>query len=146
MLLANFIGQMIGNRELQEVPGNAFMSEDRSWIFDRRANIKIPRLRVVSRDEIETGRVFVVNARGIHEPTRPRRLERFPQLPDLKRTEIIWQANETIFLQEINHLGLAAFIRLQERGLIGRNICSALRIGISEFWIRQQRLEGAITG
>src|SRR5437762_14296844 len=89
MLPANFIGQMIGNRQLQEVPWNAFMSEDRSRIFDRRANIKILRLRVVSRDEIETGRVFVVNARRIHKTARAGRLERFRQLPDLKRTEII---------------------------------------------------------
>src|SRR5467141_199834 len=112
MLPANFIGQMIGNRELQEVPGDAFMSKDRSRIFDRGANIKILRLRVVSRDEIETGRVFVVNARGIHKTARAGRLERFQQLPDLKRTEIIWHANEIMFLQEINHLGLAAFISL----------------------------------
>src|SRR5438552_18465545 len=99
MLPANFIGQMIGNRELQEVPRNAFMSEDRSWIFDRGANIKIRRLWIVSRDEIETGRVLVVNARGSHEPARTGRLERSGQLPDSTRTEISGQANELLFVQ-----------------------------------------------
>src|SRR5947209_20344614 len=103
---------MIGNRKLHEMTGDSFVTQNRSRILDRCSNIKILRLRVVSRDEIETGRVFVVNARRIHKTARAGRLERFRQLPDLKRTEIIWQANEIMFLQEINHLSLTAFISL----------------------------------
>ena len=62
MLAADFVGQMVRDRELQEVAGNSFVTEDRPRVFDRRANVEILRLRIVSRNEIETARVFVVNA------------------------------------------------------------------------------------
>ena len=44
MLPANFVLQMIGDRELQEMPGNSFVPENRPRIFDRRANVEVLRL------------------------------------------------------------------------------------------------------
>ena len=64
MLAANFVGEMIGDRELQEVSRDSFVPEDRPRIFDRGANVEILRLRIVSRDEIEAAGVFIVDARA----------------------------------------------------------------------------------
>ena len=121
------------------------MPENRPRIFDRRANVKILRLRIVGRNEKEAGRIFVVNAGRIHETAGAGRLERFRQLPNLKRPEIIGHRDELLFLQEIDHLLLAAFVRFQERRLVRRNVRAARRIGIGQFRIGQQRFEGAIT-
>src|SRR5205823_3153334 len=75
LLAANLILQMIRDRDLEEVSRDSFMSENRSRIFDRRADIKIAAVRVVGRDEVEAAVVFVVEARRIHEAARTGRLE-----------------------------------------------------------------------
>src|SRR5438045_9740044 len=84
MLPPDFIRQMVRDRELHEVAGNSFMTKHRSRIFNRRANVKVLRLRIVGRNEIETGRIFVINTGRIHEAAGTRRLERFGELPDLE--------------------------------------------------------------
>src|SRR5262249_29485741 len=89
VLAADFISQMVRDRQLHEVPGNSFVAQNRPRVLDRRADVKILRLRIVSWDEEETARVLVVNAGRIHETTRTRWLERLRQLADLKRPEII---------------------------------------------------------
>src|SRR6266446_9896697 len=111
---------MIRNRELQKVAGDSFMAQDRTRVLYGRANVKVFRLRVVSGNEIETAVVFIINAGRIHKAAGARRLERLGQLPDFKSSEIRRQSNEMVSFQEVNHLGLAAFISLQERGLIFR--------------------------
>ena len=126
MLAANLVAQMIRDRELEKMSGNAFVSENRTRIFDCRANVKILRFRIVGRDEIEAGRILVVNAGRIHEAARAGRLERFRQLPNLKRPEIIRQGDKIVFLQEADHFCFAAFVRFEEGFLIGRNV--ALRV------------------
>src|SRR6266404_5525773 len=125
--------------------GNPFVSENRSRVFDRRANIKILRFRVVCGNEKESGWVLVVNTRRIHKTARAGWLEGLGQLSNLKRPEIVWQRYEIVLLQEADHFCFAAFICFQERFLIRRNVSSPFRIRISEFWIGQERLERAIT-
>src|SRR5437588_12760937 len=102
---------MVRDRELHEVARNSFMTQNRPRIFDRRADVKILRLRIVSWNEKETDRVFVVNAGRIHETARTRRLERVGQLPNFEAAKIIWDGDELMFLQEIDHLRLATFVR-----------------------------------
>src|SRR5262249_2031691 len=41
MLPPDFVGQMVGDRELHEMSGNSFMAKDRSRIFNRRPDIKV---------------------------------------------------------------------------------------------------------
>src|SRR5438477_8046370 len=53
LLAANLVLQMIGDRDLQEMPGDAFVSENRARVFDRRADVEVLAVRVVSRDEVE---------------------------------------------------------------------------------------------
>src|SRR5206468_10687109 len=89
MLPPYFVIQMIRDRELEKMSRNSFVSEDRPRVFNRRANIKILRLQIVSWDEKESGRIFVVNARRIHETAGTGRLERVWQLSNLKRAEVI---------------------------------------------------------
>src|SRR5712691_8174446 len=144
MLTANFVAQSVRDRELQKMSRNTFMSEDRPRVLNRGTNIKVFRLWIVSRDEIKTGWVLVVNAGRIHETAGTGRLECFRQLPDLKRTEIIGQRYEIVFLQKIDHFLLAALIGFQERRLVGRNVGAARRIGISQFRIGKERFERAI--
>ena len=91
--------------------GNTFVTEDRSRVFNRRANVKIFRFRIVCRDKKEAGWIFVVNARRIHETAGAGRFERFRQLPDLKRAEIIWQGHKTVLFQKADHFCLATFVR-----------------------------------
>src|SRR5947207_736517 len=110
--------------------GNSFVTEDRPRIFNRGANIKILRLRIVRWNEIKTGRVLVVNARRIHEATGAGWLERVRQLANLKRAEIIWQRYEVVLLQKVDHFRLAALVRLQKRCLIERNVRAPCGIGI----------------
>src|SRR2546421_11386449 len=102
---------MIRNRKLKKMSGNAFMTEDWTRIFDRRANIKVFRLRIVGRNEKEAGGIFVINTGRIHETPRAGWLESVGQLSNLKRTEIIRQRNEVVFFQEIDHFLLATLIR-----------------------------------
>src|SRR5439155_25885842 len=55
VLPPDFVIQMIRDRELEKMSRNSFVSEDRPRVFNRRANIKILRLRIVSWDEKESG-------------------------------------------------------------------------------------------
>src|SRR6266498_4285810 len=107
------------------MPGNAFMPKDRSWIFNRRANIKILRFRIVGGNEKESGWILVVNTGRIHETAGAGWFERLGQLSNLKRSEIVRQRYKIVFLQKANHFCFAAFIRFQERFLIGRNVSSS---------------------
>src|SRR6266566_7993918 len=103
---------MLRDGKLEKMSGNPFVSEDRPRIFNCRANIEVLRLRIVCWDEKETGRVLVVNTGRIHETTGAGWLERFRQLSNLERTEIIGQRHEGVLLQEINHLLLATLVSL----------------------------------
>src|SRR5437588_5710969 len=136
---------MIRDRELHEVSWDAFVAKDRPWIFDRGAQVKILRLRIVGGNEKETGRVLIINTRWIHETTRASRLECFRQLPNFKLSEVVRQSDKLMRLQKIDHLLLPAFVRLQKRLLIGRNILGAGRVRIGHGWVRWQRFESAIT-
>src|SRR5580704_4699576 len=109
---------------------NAFMPEDRSWIFNRRTNIKILRFRIVGRNEKESGWVLVINAGGMHGTAGAGWLKGFRQLSNLKLSKIIRQGYEIVFLQEADHFCFVAFVRFQERFLIGRNVSSPFRIWI----------------
>src|SRR5216684_6982101 len=99
---------MISDRELKEMARDSFVSENWPRIFDGGADIKILRLRIVCWNEIKAGRVFVVNAGRIHETAGTGWLERFGQLPNLKRAEIIRQRDQIVLLQEIDHFLFAA--------------------------------------
>src|SRR6058998_587405 len=105
---------MIRDRELHKVTGDSFVPKNRPRIFDRGTQVKILRLRIVGGNKKEPDRVLIVNPRWIHEAARARRLERFWQLPNLKLHEVIRQSDKLMRFQKIDHLGLAAFIRLQE--------------------------------
>ena len=135
---------MIRDRQLHEVTRNSFVTQDRPRIFDRRANVKILRLRIVSWDEKETHRVFVVNAGWIHETAGAGRLKRVRQLPNLKWPEIIGNRDQIVFLEKINHLGLPAFVSFQKRFLVRRNVSRAFRIGIGQLRIGQECFQRAI--
>ena len=121
---------MVRDRELEEMPGNPFVPQNRPRIFNRGPDVKVLRIRVVGWDEIEAGRIFIINARRIHESARAGRLERFGQLPDFELAEISRQSHEMMILEELDHLRLATLISLQERRLVGRNVFTPLRIGI----------------
>ena len=110
--------------------GNSFVSENRPRIFDCRANVKVFRLRVIGRNKIEPGRIFIINTRWIHEAAGTRRLKRLRQLANLKCTQIIGQRHEVVLLQKVDHLGFAALVRLEKRCLIGRDARASRRIGI----------------
>src|SRR4029077_7834534 len=109
---------------------NTFVPKNRSWISNRRANIKILRFRIVRRNEKESGWVLVVNTGRIHETARAGRLKGFGQLSNLERPEIARQRYKILLLQETDHFCFAAFIRFQERFLIGRNVSIPFRIWI----------------
>src|ERR1051325_7267494 len=104
------------------MPGNSFVAQNRPRIFNRRANVKVFRLRIVSWNEKETGGVFVVDSGRIHETAWARRFECFGQLPNLETPEIFRDRDEMMFLEEIDHLGFATLVRFQERLLVRRNI------------------------
>src|SRR5260370_31022172 len=112
---------MIGDRELQKMSGNTFVTEDWSRLFDRGSDVKVFRLRIVSGNEIETGRILVVNSGRIHKAARAGRFERFRQLPNLNCAEVIGDCNELMFLQEINNFRLSAFVVLSDGRLITPN-------------------------
>src|SRR5882724_13205872 len=105
---------MIRDRELHKVTGDSFVPKNRPRIFDRSAQVKVLRLRIVGGNKKEPDRVFIVNPRWIHETARASRLERFRQLPNLKLPEVIRQSDKLMRFQEIDYLCFAAFIRLQE--------------------------------
>src|SRR5947208_10715622 len=107
MLAANFVALMMCNWELEKMPGNSFMSKDWPGIFNRRANVKVLRLRIVSWNEEEPGWIFVVNAGRIHKAARAGRLERVRQLSDLERAKVIRQGYKIVLLQEADHFCLA---------------------------------------
>src|SRR5437879_6276198 len=109
---------------------NTFVSENRSWIFDCRANIKILRFRIVGGNEKESGWILVVNTGRIHEPPRAGWLESLGQLSNLKWTEIARQRHKIVFLQEADHFCFAAFVRFQERFLIRRDVSRSFRIRV----------------
>src|ERR1041385_1170805 len=101
---------MICDRELEKMSGNTFVTEDRPGVFNRRANVKILRVRVVSRDEKETSWIFVINAGRIHEAPRAGWLESLRQLSDLKRAKVIGQSHKAMLFQEADHFCHATFI------------------------------------
>src|SRR5258707_5531866 len=109
---------------------NTFVSQNRSWVFNCCANIKLLRSRIVGGNEKESGWILVVNTGRIHETAGAGWLEGLGQLSNLKRTEIVGQRNKIVFLQEADHFCFATFVRFQERFLIGRNVSSPFRIRI----------------
>src|SRR6185436_20069055 len=110
----NLVLQMISDRELEKVTGDALVSKDRPRIFDRRANVKVLALRVVGRNEVEAGRIFVVNAGRIHETAGAGRLECFGKLPDLKLPEVRRKRDQLVLFQESNHFRLPALVRFEK--------------------------------
>src|SRR6266567_1124212 len=112
---------MVRDRELEKMAGNTLMPKDWPRVFNRCPNVKVFRLRIVSRNEIETGRVLIVNTGWIHETAGTRWFECFRQLSNLKRAKIIGQGHEVVFLQKADYFLLATLIRFQERCLIRRN-------------------------
>src|SRR5690349_4971007 len=102
--------------------GNPFVSENRSWIFDCCANIEIFRFRIVGGNEKESRWILVINTGRIHETARAGWLESLGQLSNLKRAKIFRQSHKTVLLEKVDHFRFTAFIRFQERFLIGRNV------------------------
>src|SRR5713226_2193713 len=96
MLPANFVLQVIRDRELQKVAGDSFVTENRARVFDRRANIKVTALGIVSGNEIEAAVVFIIDAGRVHEAAGAGGLERFWQLPNFKAAEIRRQRDELV--------------------------------------------------
>ena len=108
------------------------MTKDRARIFDRRANIKIPALRIVGGNEIEAARVFVVNTGRVHESARAGRLERCGQLANFKPSQIWRKRDQVILFQVSNHLGFATFISFKKVVLILWDHFRARRIRIGQ--------------
>src|SRR5437868_14235852 len=106
---------MVRNRELQEVARNAFVAENGARIFDGGTDIKIMRLRIVSRDKVEAAGVLIVDAGRIHEPAGAGRLKGFGQLAYLEAAEIRGQRHEFVRFQKLDHLLLAALVGSEER-------------------------------
>src|SRR5439155_2172838 len=99
MLATDFIIHVICDGELEKMSGDTFVSEDWPRIFNCCANIKILRVRIIRRNEKETGRILVVNARRIHEAPRTGRLKCLRQLPNLKWAKVIRQRYQIVLLQ-----------------------------------------------
>src|SRR5258705_12333641 len=117
MLPANLVLQMIRDGELEEVAGNSLVAEDRPWVFYRGANVKVFACRVVRRNEIETARVFVVNAGCVHEAAGTGWLKRLRQLANFKPAQVRRQRDKMIRIKKSNHLHLAALICFQKNFL-----------------------------
>ena len=98
------------------------MSQDWSWIFDGRANVKVFRLRVVGRDEEKAAVIFIVNSGGIHEPSGTGWFERIRKLPNIKRSDMRGHSYQPVVLEETDHFSLTTFISLQESILIRGNV------------------------
>src|SRR4029453_9401625 len=107
MLATNLVGEMVRDRDLQEVPGDAFVTQDRTRVLDRGADVEVPALRVVCRDEEKPARILVVDTWRIHEAAGARWLEGLRELTDLERTEIRGKRNQVVRAQELDHLLLA---------------------------------------
>src|SRR5688572_8560921 len=122
MLTPDFIGQLVGDRELQKVTWDSFMAQDRPRIFDGSANVEIFRFRVVGRDEIKTAVVLVINSRGIHEAPGTGWFEGLRKLPNRERPNMRRHRYQPVVLEEANHLGLTTLISLQESILICGNV------------------------
>src|SRR5262245_27531521 len=103
MLSPNLVGEMVRNRDLQEMPGNSFVTEDRARVLDRCTNIEVPALRVVRGYEEKPTRVLVVDTRRVHEATGARWLERFRKLSDLERAEIGRKSDQVSRLHVLDH-------------------------------------------
>src|SRR5262245_12659889 len=103
MLSPDLVWEMVCDRNLQEMPGDAFVTEDWARVLDRGAYVEVPALRVVRRDEEEPTRVLVVDTRRVHEATGTRRFERFRKLSDLERAEIGRKSDQVSRLQELDH-------------------------------------------
>src|ERR1041385_7905809 len=116
---ADLVGEVIGDRDLQEMPGDTFVSEQRARVFDGRADVEVAALRVVGWDEVEAAVVGVVDARRIHEAARAGRLERLGELADLERADVAGDGDEPLGVEKVYHLFLAALIRGEERLLCG---------------------------
>src|SRR5437870_12171502 len=144
MLAANLIWQMVRDRKLEEVAGYSLVTEDRSGIFYRRANIEVFALRVVRRNEIETTIVFIIDAGWIHEAAGAGWLEGFGKLANLKPAQVGRHSDQPIGLQKIYHLGETAFVCFQKGLLVRGNVFAARWIRIGQRWIGQQRLECAV--
>src|SRR5207302_2450099 len=114
--------QVVGDRDLQEVSGNALVAEDRPRILDRGPDIEIAAGRTVRRYEIEPLRIAIVEPRRIHETTRRRRLEGFGKLANREWPEIGRQRHQPPLLEKIDHLFLARLVRSEKGLLIGGNV------------------------
>src|SRR5438477_11401029 len=95
----DLIGEVIGDRDLKEVAGDPFVSEDRSWIFDGRADVEVAALRVVRRDEVEAAVVDVVETGRVHEAAGAGRLERFRKLANEERADVVGDGDQPLLLE-----------------------------------------------
>ena len=109
--------------------GNALVSNERPWILDRRADVEVPALRVVGRDEIESARVGVVDSRRIHEPAGTRGLECLGQLTDLEPADVFRDRDQPIGPQEVGDLHEPRFVRPQKVRLVRGDARRARGIG-----------------
>src|SRR5438094_6223701 len=91
---------MVCDRELEKMAGNTLMPKDWSRVFNRGADIKIFRLRIVSRNEEETARILIVNTGGINETAGTRWFKCFWKLPNLERAKLTGQLPELVFVQK----------------------------------------------
>src|SRR6476620_826756 len=103
MLAANFVSQMIRDRELQEVSGDSFVTQDWPRVFDGRANVEVLTLRIVSRNEIKAARVLIVDAGRIHKAAGAGRFESCGQLADFEMAQISRQRDQLVVPEEADH-------------------------------------------
>ena len=68
LLPANLVLELVGDGDLQKVPRYSLVAENRSRVFDGRANIKITALRIVGRNKIEAARVLSRSPAGVINP------------------------------------------------------------------------------
>src|ERR1700690_2081149 len=94
----DLIRKVIGDRNLQKMPGNTLVAEDRARILNCCSNIEVAALGVVRRDVVEARRVPIVEPGWIHEATRRGRFERLGELADLKRTDVSGDRNQLMCL------------------------------------------------
>src|SRR6476619_3139791 len=120
-MTADLVTILVCDRDLQEVPRNPLMPEDRSGVFDRGADVKVAAVRVVRGNEVKPPVVAVVEPRRIHESPGTRRLERLGQLADEERADVAGNRDQVLVAQKLHHLIETALVRGEERGLIGGN-------------------------
>src|SRR5260370_22733034 len=143
-MTANLVLQMVRDRDLKKMSGNAFVSEDGTRIFDGSANVEVPAVRVVGRDEVKTAVVGIEDSWRIHETAGTGRLERLRKLANEKRPDVIGNRDQAFVFEELHHLLFTALIGLQKCLLISRDVFCALRIRIGERRIREHGLEPAV--